>query len=174
MELRPLTKSEIEFAEQNHELVYAFMNEKGLPEDEYYDIVIFGYLRAVQEYCQNSLRYKCRFSTLAWPKMQGAVSNYHKGVSSSKRNAKIVSFDDDLGLFIQNNSFYDSYLTDLKTHLLMHELACRLPEKEMRIVKMKVHGYSLQDIARAEKMNFNQIGRLLESIYPTVIQIFYS
>ena len=39
MELRPFTKEEQQFAEENHDLVYAFLNEKKLSEDEYYDEV---------------------------------------------------------------------------------------------------------------------------------------
>ena len=38
------------FADKNHNLVYKFLHEKNLPASEYYDIVIFGYLRAVQRY----------------------------------------------------------------------------------------------------------------------------
>ena len=52
MELRPFTKEEQQFAEENHDLVYAFLNEKKLSEDEYYDVVVFGYLQAVQFYCR--------------------------------------------------------------------------------------------------------------------------
>ena len=51
MNIRPLTKKQQQFAEQNHDLVYAFLNVKKLPEIEYYDVIIFGYLKAVQEFC---------------------------------------------------------------------------------------------------------------------------
>jgi len=43
MDLRPFTKKEQRFAEENHDLVYAFLNEKKLSEDDYYDVVVFGY-----------------------------------------------------------------------------------------------------------------------------------
>lgn len=39
----PLTKEQQTFATAHHSLVYKFLNENRLPEDEFYDVVIFGY-----------------------------------------------------------------------------------------------------------------------------------
>ena len=50
MDIRPLTKEQRRFAEENHHLVFTFLNQKDLPESAFYDVVIFGYLKAVQEY----------------------------------------------------------------------------------------------------------------------------
>ena len=46
----PLTKEQQDFAAEHHGLVYKFLNDNHLPEDEFYDVVIFGYLKAVQDY----------------------------------------------------------------------------------------------------------------------------
>ena len=176
MKLRPLTEKEQKFAEENHELVYSFLNEKRLNEDDFYDVVIFGYLRAVQEWCRNSFNI-LNFSTYAWKCMSNELINHYQFQSRKKRHVSTVSFDD---IILKCNDFkeyditYNEYVNELKTNLLLHELARRLPEREMRIVRMKVRGDKLQDIARAERLNFQQIGRLLDDIYPTVIQIFYS
>ena len=45
----PLNDTQRIFADKNHNLVYKFLHEKNLPASEYYDIVIFGYLRARSE-----------------------------------------------------------------------------------------------------------------------------
>ena len=60
-----------------------------------------------------------------------------------------------------------------KEELLMHELAKNLPPRTMRIVKMKVRGDKMHDIAKAERLTFQEINRLLDNIYPTVRKIFY-
>ena len=176
MKLRPLTEKEQKFAEENHELVYSFLNEKRLNEDDFYDVVIFGYLRAVQKWCENSVKF-LNFSTYAWKCMQNELKDHYKFLSCQKRNDSVVSIDDaiygDRIIGAERTVSYDEYVTRLKTELLLHELARRLPEREMRIVKMRVHGDRLQDIARAERLNFQQIGRLLNDIYPTVIKIIY-
>lgn len=46
----PLNKEQQAFAADHHGLVYKFLNENRLPEDEFYDVIIFGYLRAVYRY----------------------------------------------------------------------------------------------------------------------------
>lgn len=46
----PLTKEQQEFAAEHHGLVYKFLNDNHLPDDEFYDVVIFPYLKAVQDY----------------------------------------------------------------------------------------------------------------------------
>ena len=51
----PLTPEQKTFAADNHGLVYKFLNENQLPEDEFYDVVIFGYLKAVKEYFSSVL-----------------------------------------------------------------------------------------------------------------------
>ena len=40
----PLTYEQQRFAADNHALVFKFLNEHKLPEDEFYDVVVFGYL----------------------------------------------------------------------------------------------------------------------------------
>ena len=44
--IKPLNTEERRFAAENHELVFAFLREKELPVSLYYDVVIFGYLKA--------------------------------------------------------------------------------------------------------------------------------
>ncbi len=51
--LHPLTKTEQDMAEQEHQLVLDFLHCKRLPMDDFYDVVIFGYLSAVQQYIRN-------------------------------------------------------------------------------------------------------------------------
>ena len=69
MDIRPLTKEQRRFAEENHHLVFTFLNQKELPESVFYDVVIFGYLKAVQEYCEVLALHRFKFSTLAFQRM---------------------------------------------------------------------------------------------------------
>lgn len=177
MELRPFTKEEQRFAEENHDLVYAFLNEKSLSEDEYYDVVVFGYLHAVQMHKRDKKFGKYKFSTLAWKQMQGELANYYKYISSPKRCATVISLDEPLdgedGLCVADTISYDDIMSELKEELLMHELAKKLSPRAMRIVRMKVRGDKMHEIAKAERLTFQEINRVLDSIYPTVRKIFY-
>ena len=176
MNIKPFTKEEQAFAEKNHDLVYAFLNERKLSESDFYDIVIFGYLRAVQEYCRRGGLSKYRFSTLAWRRMYHILMDYYKYLESPKRKATVLSLEEciecERGLPIEENAAYDVML-GLKEDFLMHELARKLPTREMRIVKMKVRGEKMHAIAKSEKLTFQEINRLLCNIYPAVREIFY-
>ena len=59
----PLNDTQRIFADKNHNLVYKFLHEKNLPASEYYYIVIFGYLRAVQRLSLIHILNPCR---LCW------------------------------------------------------------------------------------------------------------
>lgn len=71
----PLNDTQRIFAEKSHNLVYKFLHEKNLPASEYYDIVIFGYLRAVQRYLTDPNLAGYSFATVAWRAMEGEVVN---------------------------------------------------------------------------------------------------
>ena len=109
--------------------------------------------------------------------MQDELTDYHKYLCSAKRNALVISLDEPLdgseGLRLEDVITYDDCLYEIRTELLLHELAVQLPEREMRIINMKIRGSKLQEIAKAEKLNFKQIGKILDNIYPTVRKIFY-
>lgn len=178
MDIRPLTKEQQRFAEENHHLVYAFLNEKELPESVFYDVVIFGYLKAVQEYCEVQSLHRFKFSTLAWKRMRSSLSNYYKYLSRPKRNAAVVSFDELIGsedglCWEDVISRPDELMLQLETELLLHALASRLPRREMRIIRMKVRGDRMHDIAKQERMTFRQINQTLENSYPTIISVLW-
>ena len=74
----PLTEEQRRFAEQNHALVYKFLHQHGLSVDEYYDIVVFGFLLAVQRYLTDASLAPYAFSTVAWSAMESALRNHRR------------------------------------------------------------------------------------------------
>lgn len=176
MDIQPLTLKQQKFAEENHDLVYSFLNKNGLSESVFFDVVIFGYLKAVQEYCNNQTLHKYRFSTLAWKKMRSCVYNYYRYLNSAKRNAPTVSFNEPIGsenglCWEDTICCYDSLMKDFETELILHALDDVLPSKEMRIIRMKIHGSPMHDIAKAERMTFHDINKLIKNTYQTVINV---
>ena len=175
--MKPLTGEQKHLAELNHDLVYKFLNENNLPESEYYDVVIFGYLCAAQEYCENSKLKRYSFSTVAWKKMCGAVKDHKKYLSREKRDCPTVSLSDLLGntedsLQVEDIlSLESKLLEELKLNLMLHTLAANVTKKQMRIIRMKLEGYRMHDIAKAEKMTFQDINKMLKSTYPAWIDI---
>ena len=144
----------------------------------FYDVVIFGYLKAVQEYCEVLALHRFKFSTLAFQRMRSSLSNYYKYLSRPKRNAPVVSFNELIGnedgLCREDViSRQDELLRRLETELCLHALAAKLPHREMRIIRMKVRGDRMHDIAKQERMTFRQINQALERCYPAVISVLW-
>ena len=110
--------------------------------------------------------------------MKSSLSNYYKYLARSKRNAPVISFDelidseDEICLQdIINRP--DERMLQFETDLLLHVLACRLPRREMRIIRMKVRGDRMHDIAKQEQMTSRDINKALQSSYPTVISVLW-
>ena len=168
--MKPLTTEQSRIAELNHDLVFEFLNEYNLPESQYYDVVIFGYLCAVQEYCEKPELQKYLFSTVAWRQMKHELYRHYKYHERKKRDFQTVSLSDikrgdDASLKTDETAAENRLLEDLNFSLLLHSLASAITEKQMRIIRMKLAGFRMHDIARTEKMTFRDINRVLNDTY---------
>lgn len=90
MKLEPLTPAEQAVAAENHYIVERFLASKKLPPDEWYDVVVFRYLRAIELWFRRPDLYKYQFTTIAWRNMTSAVSN--ERVKQSRR-IRAISLD---------------------------------------------------------------------------------
>ena len=50
--LKLFTEEEKMLAEKNHDLVYQFLRAHNYNMEDYYNIIVFGYLKGVQKYCR--------------------------------------------------------------------------------------------------------------------------
>lgn len=87
----PLTPAEQAVATQNFTLVFRFLQTQRLPVDDWFDVVIFRYLRTVKSWFSRPDLYKYEFTTIAWRAMNSAVSNERKKQS---RRIQTISLDD--------------------------------------------------------------------------------
>jgi len=174
-----LTPEQQRFATEHHTLVYTFLNDKKLREDDYYDIVVFGFLRAVRRYLEESHLQKYAFSTIAWSAMQTNLYNHHRCESRQKRKAQTVSLDtmaydnDEILPFQEALSAPDPSILDFETELLMLELASRVSKREMDIVRMKANGYGTREIAKAQQMPMKGVTKILAGLENTVLAVCY-
>ena len=164
----PLTPEQRLFAAEHHGLVYKFLNDKHLPEDEYYDIVVFGYIDAVRRYFTETKLQQYSFGTIAWSGMQGALANYNRSQHRQKRTATVVSihvskFDDGLSLE-ETIAPPDELMQQLETRLLLHDLSRRVSKQQMDMVRLRGHGYSNSDIARKQHISKDQVKKMLNEV----------
>jgi len=88
----PLTKEQNSFAAKHHGLILRFLNKRGYPEVDYYDIAVFGYISAVRSYlAREDLRNNYAFSTIAFKRMSSYVASHIK--AESDRAKVTFSYD---------------------------------------------------------------------------------
>ena len=89
-----LTEEQSAFAEKHHHVVMDFLRRKRLPESEFYDVVIFRYLRAVQLYCINPQLRRYKFEAIAFKAMDWQMKSYWR--KAYKTLDKTLSLDSQL------------------------------------------------------------------------------
>ena len=146
--LRPMTHEERKFAEQEHDLVIDFLRRKRLPMDDFYDVVIFGYLSAVQQYFRNPPA-GVAFEAMAARAMRDSILRDGEYNARAKRAGVTVSLDD-----------AGSTLTDPKQDTerqvegkaLLEQVVSVATPKEARIINLLLDGFILREAARLLKM----------------------
>lgn len=86
----PLSPEEQIFAEMHHSIIGRFLRSRNLPEDEWYDVVVFRYLHSVKKWFQRPDLHCYKFNTIAWKAMGSAVHNEQE---KQKRRIQPVSLD---------------------------------------------------------------------------------
>lgn len=90
-----LTIEQREFAQKKHYVLEQFLKSRGLPYGEYYDVVVFAFLRAVAQFNTNSGSAD-EFERLAARYMTNALGAHRKQIKQERRmtacslNAPIV------------------------------------------------------------------------------------
>ena len=88
-----LTQKQREFAEANYGVLEDFLKMRGLPQDEFYDVVVFRFLRAVQQYDECEELRQQGFQSLAGNQMQSALSQYFSHQARRRRQYRMLSLD---------------------------------------------------------------------------------
>lgn len=164
----PLTKEQQDFAAENHGLVYKFLNDNHLPEDEFYDVVIFPYLKAVRDYFEDETAQRFAFAAIAKHRMQLCICDHFRAQARRKRNAEIVSihigpYPDTLSLE-ESLPAQDIWAQQMEMQFLLHDLAGRISKQQMDVVRLKNSGYGIREISRSQKLPMKRIKEMLEEV----------
>lgn len=172
----PLTREQREFATKWHNLIYTFLHEKGLPEEDYYDVVVFGFLRAVKRYFTEPDLLQYSFSTIAWRGMESDLKNYRHTLESQKRKAYTVSLNSltygrECTPMEEAISAPDRLMMQLETELLLHDLAQRATHQQMAVVQLRSAGYNVREIARTQSIPMKRVQELLGEIHDLLVVV---
>lgn len=107
--LRELTPVEAKIAEENHDLVFKFLNYKHLNHGEWYDVVIFHYLRQIQRYVTDPNLQKYDLRNLLFSVMDKGMKREMSKGSVSVEN--VISLEDPLP-WLDNLTYGDIVTTE--------------------------------------------------------------
>jgi len=155
--LTALTNEQRQFAAESHNLIYAYLKEKGWPEQEYYDIAAFGFLRAVKRYLTEPGLRRYAFSTIAWRNMGQSIDSFHHS-ETLRRESEQRYLDT-----VRNRA--SDAVEDLEMTLILHDLACVASKEQYRFAAFRLQGYTVAEIARSQGVDPKRVKRMLKSMY---------
>lgn len=88
-----LNERQQRFAEENHKILEDFLKYRGLPQEEFYDVVVFRFLRAVKQYDEREDLRQYQFKTIADNHMRSALGHYFEKQKHQKENMRLISLD---------------------------------------------------------------------------------
>ena len=144
--LRPMTQEEREFAEQNHDLVIDYLRRRRLPMDDFYDVVIFGYVSAVQQYFRNPPP-NVTFVAMAVRAMKDSILRDGEYRTRAKRTAAIVGLND---LAIADSRQDTDRRVEGKA--LLEQVVSVATPQEAKIINLLIDGFVLREAARLLKI----------------------
>jgi hypothetical protein len=136
------------FAEDHHSLIWAFLNKNKLPYNDYYDVVVFGYLRAVQQYCTRpDLRERYSFATIAWRKMKDDLAKHFKKENRPSRKAVLVfldspAFGDDVCSMHDIVPGPDASFESVNAGTLWNQISDLLNKEQAEALRLRLDGYT--------------------------------
>ena len=176
--LTPLTPEESVFAAEQHRLIFSFLDRNGLAERDYYDVVAFGFLKAVQRYHRDPKLQRYAFSTIAWRSMKSSMNLELRSSGTKKRSAQTISLEDPMPngdkLTVETwLSMEDKALLAFETAQLIQELGKRVSKEQMEIIRMRIAGYSMRLIAKALGMTVREVSATLAGLFNVVMDVCY-
>lgn len=145
----PLTREQRAFAEEHHGVIYTFLRTSRLPEVDFYDVAVFGYLNAVRKYMERQELQAYAFTTIAFWSMRTAINNERK--KATRRPATLsLDAEDDNG-FSLYGIIPDEALASAEEDPIISrqyiDLLNILTEPQRTVLTMKASGYTAREIA---------------------------
>ena len=153
-----LTEEKAAFAAENHGLVYSFLKEHGLPEDEYYDTVIFAFLNCVIKDTGGD------FKARAYKAMEMSVSAVEKSLAEEANTVSLYDTADFGRTFEESLADERDEITELLERIRLKELLSCFEKNERIAVKLLLDGFSLTEIARKLQKSGPETQKLIHGI----------
>ena len=159
-----LTEEQRQFAAENHNLIYTYLWNRRLEVDDYYDIAVFGYLRAVKRYLTEPWLRRYQFSTVAWHAMRQSIASFHRAEERRRETERKY-------LKTLQARPPDPF-EELEAKLLLHDLAAVSSQEQYDLASMRLQGYSVAETARTQGMSEKRVRGLLRELYRVYLCLY--
>lgn len=161
----PLTEAESEFASEHYPTIHQYLHMAGLPENDFYDIAVFGYLRAVRKYLARPELRQYKFSTIAFRAMSCDVYHSMEYRKRKKRAAHVEQYNED----IHTEDFRDPVAEAYESALSFQELNSKLTPLQQRIAGLRTEGYRDKEIAAICRLKLCEVELEMSQAQATII-----
>ena len=152
--LKPFTEEEKRLAEKNHDLVYQFLKAHNYSMEDYYNTVVFGYLKGIQKYCRYvGNNTENNLDGICWNCMRSEMKSRFKMETAKKRQSAKVT--------IKKVSSAEDEVIALE---ILKSVMENLTVRQQNIITLKMLGYSNAEICLMMEMSKSSYYRELESI----------
>ena len=164
---KKLTPEETAFAAEHYKLIYTYLNKRHLPEDEFFDVVVFGYLNGVKKHFRREDLKQYSFSNLAWKAMDSCFSNYMR---SEKRKEQISyplnlhTRGKDGHTLEEKISTTRDFAEEIISSITLQETLNSLERTEREITQLLMDGWTEAEISE-------NLGFTLPEIYEKIFHI---
>ncbi len=178
-QLRPLTREERKFSEENYHLIMDFMKKSKLDAEEFFDIVVFDFLLSVEKYLNDpQLQAKCSFEAVSYMYMKRAVYSHFRKQKAQKRSTEAradMSFDTNVLDLFTPDSFKDQLTMENTSSLeyreMVEQIEKELTEEQRKIFSDKVEGYSLKEIAENHGIKQKRVYKQFDKVKRIVVDV---
>lgn len=168
-----MTDKEKKIAEDNHDLIYKYMNKHHLDEDCYL-ILAETLCKAVMSFDENN-KYHASLFTYIWKCFNNAMINHHRFINKSKRkkpeDLQFVNLDQIIFTEDSEDSFKkeiigknDINFINYETTEIMEELISMLTRREREVFNDLINGYSLIEISKKDCVSHQSISEIRRKI----------
>lgn len=139
----PLTAEESAFAEKHHDMIGSYLRAHRLPFDDFYDVAVFGYLRAVRKYLARPELRQYKFSTIAYRAMSCDVHHSKEYWARARRRGEVCRLNEDQ----DSNDLRDTVSETMNNVIAFEQLTRRITPMQRRIASLRADGYNNKEIA---------------------------
>ena len=154
MKVQKLTPKETALAAENHYLIGQYLEDNNLLESEYYDVVVFGFLKAVKNFSKNE---NLSLKNEAMKEMDFAIAKHESMVNADIVVHSLSEVVDNLGILEDSIASAKDTVDEVLESIQYESLSENFDHLQKQIAELLIKGYEKREIASMLGINMRVI-----------------